>query len=92
MKRKINCLFAPIFGTADELMGYTAIRFPETEKEEQDLIDIKNVQISNRVGHNDDFIRHIRDDTVNIPFGKPITTMYATTFNKALDWFSKLSR
>ena len=92
MKRKINCLYAPIFGTMDACEGYTAIRFPEEEKEEQDLVDIKNIEISNRVGHNDDFIRHIRDDTIDKPFGKPNDTIYAPTFKKALTWFEKLSR
>lgn len=95
-KRKINTLFVPAFGISDSIQGYRAIKFPEIETDVDSLININNVEISNRVDMPNDLIRYVDDNCepfkVNKFFGQPIEILHAPSFMCALTWFNKLTK
>jgi hypothetical protein len=90
--RRINCIFAPAYSISDTVQGYRAITFPTIETDDEHLVHINNIEIANRIGMNDDFMREVNDNDIDKPFGKPIETMHAPSFMTALAWFNKLTQ
>jgi hypothetical protein len=90
--KKINCILVPNIGINDAVIGYTAIRFPIIEKDTQDLMDIDNPEITCNVDTKFDLFRYIEDGVPNLTPFNITETCHAPSFDKAIQWFNRMTR
>lgn len=59
---KINTLYVPSLDNDDNITGYSRIIFPEIEKTDEELANIKEYAIASKIGTYNSLIGHITNE------------------------------